>query len=150
MHMISQELKRQVLHPAMHRKILLRAAELVEQGWTRGTAARAADGLKVRSMSPAATSWCVVGAVDRALYELLNIDVYDLLDLDVASYDTASCPAGVMSELRRPLRQMLGRPSVAGWNDRVCPGQAAAAQLLRDTAKWIDLGADEAATTLSL
>jgi len=44
MNMISQELKRQVLHPAMHRKILLRAAELIEQGWTRGTAARAADG----------------------------------------------------------------------------------------------------------
>jgi len=37
---------------------------------------------------------------------------------------------GVMSELRRPLRQMLGRPSVAGWNDHVCPrsgrGRAAA------------------------
>jgi len=43
---------------------------------------------------------------------------------------------GVMSELRRPLRQMLGRPSVAGWNDHACPGQAAAAQLPRDTAKW--------------
>jgi hypothetical protein len=63
MNMISQELERQVLHPVMHRKILLRAAELVEQGWTRGTAARAADGLKVRSLSPAATSWGVVGAV---------------------------------------------------------------------------------------
>jgi len=34
-----------------------------------------------------------VGAVDRALYELLNIDVYGLLGLDVASYGTASCPA---------------------------------------------------------
>jgi transposase-like protein len=55
-----------------------------------------------------------------------------------------------VSELRRPLRQMLGRPSVAGWNDHVCPGQAAAAQLLRDTAEWVDLGADEAATTRSL
>ena len=106
MNVISQELERQVLHPAMHQKILLRAAELVEQGWTRRTAARAADGQKVRSTSPAATSWCVVGAVDRALYELLNIDVYGLLDLDVASDDTASCPAGVMSELRRPLRQI--------------------------------------------
>lgn len=150
MTVIPQELERQVLHPAMHRKILLRAAELVEQGWTCGTAARAPDGLKVRSMSPAATSWCVVGAVDRALYELLNIDVYDLLGLDVVSYDTAPCPAGVMSELRRPLRRTLGRASVAGWNDRVCPDQAAAARLLRDAAKRVDLGADEAATTRSL
>ena len=150
MNVISPELERQLLHPAMHQKILLRAAELVAQGWTRGTAARAADGQKVRSTSPAATAWCVVGAVDRALYELLNIDVYDLLGLDVASYDTAPCPAGVMSELRRPLRRLLERASVAGWNDRVCPGPAAATRLLRDTAKRIDLGADEAATTQSL
>jgi hypothetical protein len=147
---ISQELKRQVLHPAMQRKILLRAAELVEQGWTRGTAARAADGLKVRSMSPAATSWCLVGALDRALYELLNIDVYDLLGLDVASYDTAPCPAGVVSELRRPLWRMLGRADVAGWNDRVCPDHVAAARLLRDAANCVDLGADEGTTTRSL
>lgn len=134
----------------MHQKILLRAAELVEQGWTSGTAARAADGQKVQSTSPVATAWCVVGAVDRALFELLNIDVYDLLGPDVARYDTAPCPAGVMSELRRPLRQVLGRASVAGWNDRVCSGPAAATWLLRDTAKRVDPGADEAATTRSL
>jgi len=40
MNVISQELERQVLHPAMHQKILLRAAELVEQGWTRGRPTR--------------------------------------------------------------------------------------------------------------
>jgi hypothetical protein len=34
-----------------------------------------AGGQKVRSTSPQATAWCVVGAVDRALYELLNLDV---------------------------------------------------------------------------
>jgi hypothetical protein len=92
-------------------------------------------------MSPAATSWCLVGALDRPLYELLNIDVYDLLGLDVASYDTAPCPAGVMSELRRPLRRMLGRADVAGWNDRVCPDQVAAARLLRDAANCVRGGA---------
>src|SRR5260370_130791 len=102
MNTIPEDLKCQALHPAMHQKILLRAAELVAQGWTRGTAARDADGQKVRSTAPPATVWCVVGAVDRALYELLNIDVYDLLGLDADGYDTAPCPAGVMSELRRP------------------------------------------------
>jgi hypothetical protein len=150
MNLISQEFERQILQTAMHQKLLLRAAELVEQGWTRGTAARDADGQKVRSTASQATAWCVVGAVDRALYELLNIDVYDLLSFDVASYDTAPCPAGVMRELRRPLRRMLGRASVAGWNDHVCPGPAAAARLLRDAAKQVDLTADEAATTRSL
>jgi hypothetical protein len=28
-----------------------------------------------------------VGAVDRALYELLNLDVYDLVGLEVDAYD---------------------------------------------------------------
>ena len=105
--------------------------------------------LPVRSTAPSATAWCVVGAMDRALYELLNIEVYVLLSLEVDGYDTASCPAGFMSELRRPLRRMLGRASVAAWNDRVCPDQAAAARLLRDATKRVDLG-DEAATTRSL
>ena len=51
-----------VLQPAMHEKILVRAAELVATGWTRGTAARDARGQKVRSTAPQATAWCVVGA----------------------------------------------------------------------------------------
>jgi hypothetical protein len=55
----SPELTRQVLHPAMHEKLLLRAAELVTMGWTRGTAARDADGQELRSTLPRATAWCV-------------------------------------------------------------------------------------------
>src|SRR5258708_20544198 len=70
------EFTHQVLQPTMHEKLLLRAAELVAMGWTRGTAARDASGQKVRSTAPQATAWCVVGAVDRALYELWAPDVY--------------------------------------------------------------------------
>jgi hypothetical protein len=44
MNKLSPELTRHVLHPAMHEKLLLRAAELVAQGWTRGTAARDTKG----------------------------------------------------------------------------------------------------------
>ncbi len=72
MNQLSPELTRHVLHPAMHQKLLLRAAELVERGWTRGTAARDADGQKVRSTSPQATAWCVVSAMGRALCELFT------------------------------------------------------------------------------
>ncbi len=71
-----------VLQPAMHEKILVCAAELIAMGWTRGTAARDANGQKVRSTAPQATAWCVVGAVDRALYELWTLDVYALLGLE--------------------------------------------------------------------
>src|ERR1700687_3857910 len=92
MNELAPELTQQVLQPAMHQKILLRAAELVAMGWTRGTAARDATGQKVRSTAPQATAWCVVGAVDRALYELLNVDVYDLLGLEVDAYASPPCP----------------------------------------------------------
>ncbi len=128
------DLTQQVLQPAMHQKLLLRAAELVAMGWTRGTAARDATGQKVRSTEPQATAWCVVGAVDRALYELLNVDVYDLLGLEVDAYDTAPCPSEVLRALRRPLQHVLGRRDLAHWNDHGCPGPVAAEELLRDAA----------------
>jgi hypothetical protein len=134
------EFTHQVLQPTMHQKILLRAAEVVALGWTRGTAARDATGQKVRSTAPQATAWCVVGAVDRALHEQWNLEVYDLLGLDVDAYDTAPCPLAVLRELRRPLQHVLGRPDLAHWNDDVCPGPAAAEQLLWDAAAWIGPG----------
>jgi hypothetical protein len=137
MNELSPELTRQVLHPAMHEKLLLRAAEVIAQGWTRGTAARDADGQKIRSTAPQATRWCVVGAVDRALYELLTLDVYDLLGLEVDAYDTAPCPLEVLRALRRPLQRVLGRRDLAHWNDHVCPDPATAEQLLREAAASI-------------
>jgi len=131
------ELTQHVLLPAMHEKILLRAAELVAMGWTRGTAARDATGQKVRSTAPQATAWCVVGAVDRALYEVWTLDVYDLLGLEVDAYNTTPCPLEVLRALRRPLQRVLGRRDLAHWNDHVCPGPAAAEQLVREAAAWI-------------
>ncbi len=131
------DLTQQVLQPEMHRKILLRAAELVAMGWTRETAARDAAGRKVRSTAPQATAWCVVGAVDRALYELLNVDVYAVLGLEVDAYDTAPCPSELLRALRRPLQHVLGRRDLAHWNDHGCPGPAAAERLLGEAAASI-------------
>jgi hypothetical protein len=128
------ELTHHVLQPGIHEKILLRAAELIAMGWTRGTAARDASGQKVRSTAPQATAWCVVGAVDRALYELWTLDVYALLGLEVDAYDTAPCPLDMLRKLRRPLQCVLGRRDLAHWNDHVCPGPGAAEQLLREAA----------------
>src|SRR5260370_19246523 len=92
----------QVVGPAMHEKILLRAAELLAMGWTRGTAARDATAQKVRSTAPHATRCCLVGAVDRALYELLNLDVYALLGLEVDAYHTAPSPSELLRSLPPP------------------------------------------------
>jgi hypothetical protein len=134
MNELALECANQVVDPAMHEKILLRAAELVAMGWTRGTAARDATAQKVRSTAPQATRWCLVGAVDRALYELLNLDVYALLGLEVDAYDTAPCSLEVLRALRRPLQRVLGRRDLAHWNDHGCPGPAATEQLLREAA----------------
>ena len=134
MNELAPELTHQILQPAIHEKILLRGAELVAMGWVRGTAARDANGRKVRSTAPQATAWCVVGAVDRALYELWTLDVYALLGLEVDAYDTAPCPLVMLRKLRQPLQRVLGRRDLAHWNDHVCPGPAAAEQLLREAA----------------
>jgi len=139
MNELAPELRQQVLQPAMHQKILLRAAELVAMGWTRETSARDANGHKVRSTAPQATAWCVVGAADRALCELLHLDVYALLGLEVDAYDTAPCPLAVLRALRRPLQRVLGCRGLAHWNDHACPGPAAAEQFLREAAGGIDL-----------
>jgi len=142
MNELAVECANQVVDPAMHEKILLRAAELVAMGWTRGTAARDATAQKVRSTAPQATRWCLVGAVDRALYELLNVDVYALLGLEVDAYDTAPCPSELLRALRRPLQHVLGGPDLAHWNDHVCPGPAAAEQLLREAAATVTRSCD--------
>ena len=134
MNELAPDLTQQVLHPEMHQKILLRAAELVAMGWTRGTAARDASGQKVRSTAPQATAWCVVGAVDRALYEVLNVDVYEVLGVDVEAYDGAPCRLPLVRTLRWPICLVLGRADVATWNDAVCPDAAAAEGLLRQAA----------------
>ncbi len=110
---------------------MLRAAELIALGWTQRTAARDATGLKVRSTAPQATMWCVVGAVDRALYEVLNVDVHEVLGVDVEAYDGAPCRLPLVRTLRWPLCLVLGRADVATWNDAVCPDAATAERLLR-------------------
>ena len=135
MNELGLEFTEQVLRPAVHEKILLRAAELVAMGWTRGTAARDASGQKVRSTAPQAVAWCVVGALDRAVYELGALDVYALLGLDVERYDSAPCSLAIVRELRRPVQRVLGCRDLALWNDVVCPGPAAAEHLLRETAR---------------
>ncbi len=131
---LTPELEQQLQQPTVQHKILTRAAELVAQGWTRGTAARDAEGRKVRSTAPEAATWCVVGAIDRALYELVGVDVYQMLGFDVDTYDTAPCPLPAMLALRRGPERMLARRDLARWNDTVCPNGATAELVLRTAA----------------
>src|SRR5713226_3582036 len=71
-----KSLTHQTFTPEMHRKTLLRAGELVSMGWTTEAGARNEQGERVQGTSPAAFSWCLTGAVSRALFEVVGIDVY--------------------------------------------------------------------------
>ena len=51
-----QDRMQQAIEPAVHRKILLRAAELVAMGRTTGTGARSAGDTRVRGTNPTAVS----------------------------------------------------------------------------------------------
>ena len=78
-----------------------------------------------------------MGSIDGALYELLNLDVYDLLGLEVDAYDTTPCPLAFLNELRWPLQRVLDGSDLAHWNDYVCSGSGVAEQRLREAAAWI-------------
>ena len=77
--------------------ILLKAAKLVERGWTRGAGARNAIGEAVSPIAPLACRWCASGAITRAVYTtgapLRLIDtahraLINHLELDQAPDDT--------------------------------------------------------------
>jgi hypothetical protein len=56
-------------------KILARAIEIIEKGWTQGAAAKDAEGNDVGVDSEKAVSFCLVGAFTRAETELNIVDV---------------------------------------------------------------------------
>jgi hypothetical protein len=107
---ISRELMTQAVQREMHHKVLLRAAELVAIGWTRGVGARNELGQKVVATDPQAVSWCLNGAINRALLDVLGWDWYSCrLDL------------GFWMTIRRPVRAVLRERSLStnlgSWND---------------------------------
>ena len=53
-------------------RVLDRAADYVDQGWTQGANARNADGDSWAPDSPDATCWCAMGGIKAALADLVN------------------------------------------------------------------------------
>ena len=100
----------QAVQRGMHHKVLVRAAELVAMGWTQKVGARNELGQKVVATDPQAVSWCLNGAINRALLDVLGWDWYACrLDL------------GFWMTLRRPVRAVLRERSLStslgSWND---------------------------------
>ena len=127
-----EDLMRQVVEPTIHSKILLRAAELVAMGWTTGAGARNERAERVRGTSPVAVSWCLTGAVFRALFEIVGYQGRKACIQDSVNFWWA---------LMKPVHQALAgrgcRDHIVEWNDRSCGGPAEAEALLREAAACV-------------
>jgi len=107
---ITREQMTQAVQREMHHKVLVRAAELVAMGWTQKVGARNELGQKVVATDSQAVAWCLNGAINRALLDVLGWNWYSCrLDL------------GLWMTLRRPLRAVLRERSLStnlgSWND---------------------------------
>ncbi len=87
-------------------QIIERAMEIIERGWTRGDLARDANGYPVAVASPAACTFCAVGAISRATRELS--DRYD----PVVQYEVCT----KVRELGLPPREKGSQ--ITSFNDR--------------------------------
>ncbi len=127
-----QRMGRHALTGEMHRKTLLRAAALVAMGWTTGAGGRTTSGARVQSTSPVAFSWCLTGAISRALYEVGGIDVYRPWGGSISD------AVNLWWALMKPVHQVLTERGVSGhiveWNDHVCGDANEAEALLREAA----------------
>jgi hypothetical protein len=86
------------------REHLIAARALVALGWCQGADAKDADGRMVYAKDPAASTWCVMGAL-RAADPLWN--------------STFQCAVDAFRSAAR-----LRRSSIAAWNDRPVTTQA--------------------------
>lgn len=85
-------------------RVLLRAAEIVDAGWTQKSPARDGNGNPVFSHHQSATCFCAVGAIFRAISETENCQI---------SGDLASLPIARLS-----ISLGMGNAgNVASWND---------------------------------
>lgn len=128
-------LMRQAVEREMHRKILLRAADLVAMGWTTGAGARNERGERVQGTSPVAISWCLTGAVFRALAEVGGIDGYR--DREAGIVDSVNFWWALMKPLYQVLAARGYGDHVLVWNDRACGGPGEAETLLREAAATV-------------
>lgn len=106
---------------ATPKKVLKRAAKVIERGWTQRALAKDDLGQRVLPESENAVCWCAYGAIDRAAVEL-GVDVESEVALNAES-------------LASSLAWERYRTSLPGFNDRVAKSGEEVAKLLKDAAK---------------
>jgi hypothetical protein len=100
------------------RRLLRKAANLLERkGWHRGCLARNSTGAKVDIDSPAAESFCLVGAIYKANNESCKDPIRDLTSL-----------------ARLKVSQSIYSKSITGWNDTIASSKEEVIAKLREVA----------------
>jgi hypothetical protein len=93
-------------------KILLKAADIIDAGWTQRAEARDKSGEVVDPMGPAATNFCAIGAVRRAAWNDQALDA-----------------------ALNALRDEIGTSGLGNWNDSERMTGARVAAAMRATAR---------------
>lgn len=102
-------------------EVLERAAALVAAGWTRGSYAKDAQGKDVCERAASAVTFCVLGAVRRAAWDLMGSPITGPWMPQVFYLEKCACKALTVS-LDSPAKDWEG--DCADWND--APGRTAA------------------------
>src|SRR6266404_7189791 len=90
--------------------------------------ARSAGDARVRGTNPTAVSWCLTGAVFRALFEIVGLDGYEGREASIV--DSVNFWWVLMQPLCRALAQRGGHEQVLESNDVWCRGPAEAEAVL--------------------
>lgn len=115
--------------------ILRRAAELVDNGHVKGTAATDKEGFTVATVSEKACKFCAIGAIGRASW-----DVYQLADFHDCSRKVVRIVAqyGVANGVIDPSNGPLPDTQVSYWNDACERKPEEVSKLLRDVADAVE------------
>jgi hypothetical protein len=118
--------------------ILRRAAELVDSGHVKGTAATDKEEFTVATVSEKACKFCAIGAIGRASW-----DIYQLTDFHDYSRKVVRIVAqyGVAKGVIDPSNGPLPDTQVSYWNDACERKPEEVSGLLREIASEIEKGA---------
>ena len=86
------------------RKIRLRAADIVDQGWCQGAVARQENGCATNASNPQAVAWCIYGALLKATHEFQTC-LFDHTGIDPTWNDA---PGRTAAEVAGWLRTLAG------------------------------------------
>lgn len=126
-----------MMHTATETSVstLRRAAELVDNGHVKGTAATDKDGFTVATVSEKACRFCAIGAIGRASWDIYQgADFHDFSRKVIRIVTQYGVENGIIDPRNGPLPDT----QLSYWNDACARRPEEVSKLLRDVADHID------------